>query len=514
MRSATDKSVKLNRQLDKLLIETKKKDLLVKIGWGREQDEKPREGEIGAITHLPNKSKVLLLGNLGECAGAVNRGGIFTLQGSASSMAGAFQESGKIIVERDVGSRAGYRMRGGAMIIQGSAGTEAAASMSGGIIIVRGHAGDRLGADMKGGLAIILGSTGTEPGLNMTGGKLVIAGSCPPPGDGVSMRSINKKEIEECEIHLNALGLTISDDALVLESSKPNKGIENLGLNSSIVENFENISLIPDNNEKVPAYKSIDPYTLILPRNLESEGALLPLPWLVECQSASKWKGDNANKQPALVLEKPRNIDFVILNEQNIVNSTNIIKDCAGIVVDLKKFPSMNDAELEAIIVSLASRMSASSLILLRNDVNRVEELFRLVVELDLDGAVVDAAVPGGGRVSATLPLIGLAAKSWNFKNSKRSIMIEVDKIPDIEDMLIVIASGCDAIVGPISQQEIENDFEDKNIKLRQWMVELGIDGLEKIGRKNLRANNYETAAISGLRLIGYNRPSPMWLNK
>jgi hypothetical protein len=80
--------------------------------------------------------------------------------------------------------------------------------------------------------------------------------------------------------------------------------------------------------------------------------------------------------------------------------------------------------------------------------------------------------------------------------------------------MLIVIASGCDAIVGPISQQEIENDFEDKNIKLRQWMAELGIDGLEKIGRKNLRANNYETAAISGLRLIGYNRPLPMWLNK
>jgi len=143
-----------------------------------------------------------------------------------------------------------------------------------------------------------------------------------------------------------------------------------------------------------------------------------------------------------------------------------------------------------------------------------LEELFRLVVELDLDGAVVDAAIPGGGRVSATLPLIGLAAKSWNFKNSKRSIMIEVDKIPDIEDMLIVIASGCDAIVGPISQQEIENDFEDKNIKLRQWMAELGIDGLEKIGRKNLRANNYETAAISGLRLIGYNRPLPMWLNK
>ena len=49
---------------------------------------------------------------------------------------------------------------------------------------------------------------------------------------------------------------------------------------------------------------------------------------------------------------------------------------------------------------------------------------------------------------------------------------------------------------------------------LKKWMVELGIDGLEKIGRKNLRANDHNTAAISGLRLIGYNRPLPMWLQK
>ena len=64
MRNNTNKSIKLNRQLDKLLVEAMKKDLLVKIGWGREQDKKPRDGEIGAITLLPDKSKVLLLGNL------------------------------------------------------------------------------------------------------------------------------------------------------------------------------------------------------------------------------------------------------------------------------------------------------------------------------------------------------------------------------------------------------------------------------------------------------------------
>jgi glutamate synthase domain-containing protein 3 len=220
MRNITDKSVKLNRQLDKLLVEAMKKDLLVKIGWGREQDEKPREGEIGAITHLPKKSKVLLLGNLGECAGAMNRGGVFTLQGSATSMLGAFQNSGKIIVERDVGAKAGYGMKGGSIIIQGSVGNEAGASMRDGTIVVRGHAGDRLGANMKGGIGIILGSTGSEPGVGMTGGKLIIAGSCPPPGQGVMMRSIRQKEIEYCEEYLSPLGLSVNEDALVLETSE------------------------------------------------------------------------------------------------------------------------------------------------------------------------------------------------------------------------------------------------------------------------------------------------------
>ena len=38
------------------------------------------------------------------------------------------------------------------------------------------------------------------------------------------------------------------------------------------------------------------------------------------------------------------------------------------------------------------------------------------------------------------------------------------------------------------------------------------MDRIERVGRRNLRAIDYETAAISGLRLIGYDRPLKMWL--
>ena len=75
MREVTAKSMKLGRDLDGMLSEALERDLLVRIGWGRGGDEKPKRGEIGAISHLPVKSRVLLLGNLGECAGAMNNGG-------------------------------------------------------------------------------------------------------------------------------------------------------------------------------------------------------------------------------------------------------------------------------------------------------------------------------------------------------------------------------------------------------------------------------------------------------
>jgi hypothetical protein len=43
-------------------------------------------------------------------------------------------------------------------------------------------------------------------------------------------------------------------------------------------------------------------------------------------------------------------------------------------------------------------------------------------------------------------------------------------------------------------------------------MRELGVADLAQINRSNLRALDHDTAAISGLRLIGYERPLPMWL--
>ena len=288
MREVTVKSIKLNRDLDGMLSEALERDLLVRIGWARGGDEKPKKGENAAITHLLPKSIVLILGNLGECAGAMNSGGYFTLQGSSTSMLGAFQQNGRIVVEKDVGDRLGYRMTGGAITVQGSAGDEAGAGISGGTILVRGHAGKMVGAGMRGGTLVVLGSVGSEPGIGMTGGRVVIAGSCPPPGEGVAMRGIEASEISQLSEHLEPLGLTLEEDALVLVPSDSAPAMAE-SPETSVAEGFESVALVPSTSERLTEHSSLDPYTLLMPLGSDEGGVLFPLPWLVECESANEW---------------------------------------------------------------------------------------------------------------------------------------------------------------------------------------------------------------------------------
>lgn len=513
MRDVTAKSVKLNRDLDKMLEQALERDLLVRIGWGKQGDEKPKKGEIGVITHLPKDSRVLLLGDLGECAGAMNDGGTFTLQGNCTSMLGAFQSTGRITVERDAGERTGHRMTGGEIFIQGSAGGFAGSRMRDGQIVIRGQAGKKVGAGMEGGVVVVLGNTDSEPGQAMTGGRIFVAGSCPPPGEGATIRSILDHELEELASILEPHGLQLDSDALVIIPSTDSPPLGETP-EYSITEGFESIGLVSSGRERLSNSATLDTETQILPTGLDENGLLAPIPWIVESKRMTAATGTYGIAQPGLVTSEPRNNDLMLVNEDNIIEAVDKIGNCAGMVLDLSCQSSLNDAEIEALLVSLYSRMNDNSLVFLKDSVSRVEHLFRLIVELDLDGAIVDAATPGGSRAAATLPSIGLAAKAMNIINQGRCIFLEIDEPPSAKDLLIVKAAGCSGIVAPPTDDDIESEIHRLDGNLRGWMRELGISGMSQINRKNLRALDYETAAISGLRLVGYDRPLPMWLNK
>tara|TARA_B100000131_G_scaffold173427_1_gene167545 strand:+ start:9149 stop:10690 length:1542 start_codon:yes stop_codon:yes gene_type:complete len=511
VRDIVSKSVKLNRDLDRYIEKALEQDRPVKIGWGRAGDERPKNGEFGVITHLPKGARVLCLGNLGDCSGIANLGGTFTLRGSAGSMLGAFQESGKTVVEKDVGNNTGFMMCGGEISIQGSVGDSAGSGMVGGSLLVRGHAGSKLGSGMTGGSIVVMGSVGSDPGIGMGGGRIIIAGSCPPPPDGVEMRTIKKSEIKEFSDLLDPIGISLSEDALVLEPQKDMHGEERIA-EAFISEGFENISLFP-NEDTLSDHTPLDHYTLLVPGKGDSDGLLLRIPWLISLKSTfgnEDWEGLDV---PAIVRVKPREVDLLLVDSENLAKSVGEFGNCAGLVLDISDFPGQNDAEIEAIIVSLISRMVDSSIVMLRGNIDRVEYLFRLVRDLDLDGAIVECATPCGSRLAASLPKIGLASKAMGIAGAGKFVMLELQHEPDAKDLLIAVASGCSAVVSSISDGDPSSKIRVMSGDLRGWMREIGIDRMERIGRRNLRANDFDTAAISGLRLVGYERPLKMWLD-
>jgi len=510
MREVTDKSVKLNRDLEKMLVEALERDLLVRIGWGRNGDEKPKEGEIGVITHLPKKSRVLLLGNLGECCGAMNRGGNLTIQGGCSSMAGAFQEDGRLIIEKDAGDRIGSNMKGGVINVQGSVSNFAGESMKEGTILVRGHAGERVGAGMSGGTIIVLGSVGKEPGIGMNGGKIIVSGNCPPAGNGAEIREIKPKEISEISEHLEPLGLSINKDALVIIPSEKDTAIFEYP-EISIMEGLEKILLVPSGKNRQSLYEKLDCETLL--KTVEGdEGVVFPIPWLIERDKIPISDNEMVSKQPFLVRDSPREIDLLIVDQENIVQVSDHLTSCSGIVLNLESLPKMNDAEIEALIVSLRSKMNEKSIVMLRDRVDRVENLLRMIIDLNLDGAIINAATPGGSRAAAALPRIGLASRAMNIKEQGKHLLIKLDENPSAEDFIIAKGAGCSLIVAPNNDEKIEENLLWLKSTINGWMSDLGVQNLEEITRRNLRAIDYDTAAISGLRLIGYDRPLPMWL--
>ena len=510
MREITEDSVKLNRQLERYLERALEENKPVKIGWGQAGDERPKDGEIGVITHLPKGARVLCLGTLGECSGSMNRGGTFTLQGSAGSLFGSFQKGGKTISENGVGDRAGYKMKGGEIVVKGPVGDDLGAGMSGGVIVVQGHAGNRLGAGMMNGTIIVMGSVGINPGYGMKGGKLIIAGSCPPPDSRINMRSIDNEELEELSKILDPLAISLNADALVLETSIEDVKSEKLP-ERYIREGFENISLNNSISSSLSDITTLN-HKIQLSKVGFEEGIELPIPLILESDSAKKWKGNFSKNQPALVTTNPRENDLLMISENELVDSIDYVDKCAGVVLDLSSLRSLNDAEIEAIIVSIYSRMDDSGILLLGDSFERVDNLFRLIVSFELDGAVVDSAGLGGSRLPAILPIIGLKAKSMGMYEMDKSIILRVNKDVSAKDVLISSASGFTSILAPSPEKEIDKFLKGINEEIRGWMRDLGIDDLDKIGRSNLRADNFDTAAISGLRLIGYERPLPMWL--
>jgi hypothetical protein len=114
---------------------------------------------------------------------------------------------------------------------------------------------------------------------------------------------------------------------------------------------------------------------------------------------------------------------------------------------------------------------------------------------------------------AAALPMIGRSTKSHLTDTTTQTGML-LGLSASGQDLAILCASGISVICCEVPMQDphdLAHWLQSISTELSGILTRLGLNSIELLQRQHLRALDYETAAISGLRLVGYDRPLPHW---
>jgi hypothetical protein len=515
-----EKSININNKLGPKLLAAAEQNAILRIGWNPAGDKVPKDGELGLCPALPKGSRMRGLGVFGSWIAPYGQGGSFTIQGDTGAFLGAANNGNTILCERMAGNHAGYAMRTGRITILDGVGNDAGAKMTGGLIVIRGSTGARIGGGMSEGLIVVHGDVGSEPGSGMTGGRIVINGRCPTPPTGVSLRPLSAKEVKEINILLGEADFEIPKDAVCLTPS-PALNVEGRGDVASGGD-LTGIGLVPSDEHQLAIYSVSDTTALIAERKGKNTPVALPLPMLPIVPDGKDLfidKNEDAiasnilAQQPFITLNSPRPIDFVLINSGNLPDMPQLLSNVGGIAFDLDDLPAMISEEIDGMLVATTYLAGYSVPVIFIQGLGRIQSLHVRSSHHNVDLAVTRVEDGSGLPEAAALPLIGRSSKS-HLEGTATQTGILLGFSADGHDLAILKASGISVIcceVPMVEAMDLANWLSSINTDLTAILRRLGLSSIDELKRANLRALDHETAAVSGLRLVGYERPLPHW---
>ena len=509
------RSFNINNKLGPKLEAAAEQNAILRIGWTNAGDPVPKNGELGLCPGIPKGAKIRALGTLGSWTAAFGKGGVFTIQGDVGSFLGAANNGNQITCERSAGNYAGFAMSSGKISILDGCGDDLGSCMSGGLLAVRGNAGLRVGGGMTGGIIVVDGDIGNDPGAGMTGGKIIVNGRCPNPPEGVVLRPITDSELVELNKEIDDKNFQIPNDSVCLESSGEQKNN-----NHSVVSagDLSMIGLVPSGQPRNMFYSTCDTVALLGERAESNTPIALPLPILPHVTDGNilvnkKKPSKLVETQPFVVTHNPRTVDFISVEMNNLTHCTDALSSSGGAVVNLMKMPSMDAEEIDGMLVAIRSLLGQEKPFGFADGVGRIEALHKSSSYHNADISICIIEDESGISESASLPLIGRSNKA-NLENTYTDSGIELGFSANAEDIAKLRASGLKFVCcsSPSdSYDEISNWLDEIQSKLSTILQNLGLESIDSLSRQNLRALDYETAAVSGLRLSGYERPLPHW---
>ena len=509
------RSFNINNKLGPKLEAAAEQNAILRIGWTNAGDPVPKNGELGLCPGIPKGAKIRALGTLGSWTAAFGKGGVFTIQGDVGSFLGAANNGNQITCERSAGNYAGFAMSSGKISILDGCGDDLGSCMSGGLLAVRGNAGLRVGGGMTGGIIVVDGDIGNDPGAGMTGGKIIVNGRCPNPPEGVVLRPITDSELVELNKEIDDKNFQIPNDSVCLESSGEQKNN-----NHSVVSagDLSMIGLVPSGQPRNMFYSTCDTVALLGERAESNTPIALPLPILPHITDGNilvnkKKPSKLVETQPFVVTHNPRTVDFISVEMNNLTHCTDALSSSGGAIVNLMKMPSMDAEEIDGMLVAIRSLLGQEKPFGFADGVGRIEALHKSSSYHNADISICIIEDESGISESASLPLIGRSNKA-NLENTYTDSGIELGFSANAEDIAKLRASGLKFVCcsSPSdSYDEISNWLDEIQSKLSTILQNLGLESIDSLSRQNLRALDYETAAVSGLRLSGYERPLPHW---
>ncbi|MBA4734817.1 MAG: hypothetical protein H2065_02365 [Candidatus Poseidoniales archaeon] len=514
-----ERSMSINAKFLPRLEAAVEQNALLRIGWTGSGEEVPKNGEVGLCPAMPEGARIRALGKLGSWTSSFGLGGKFDIKGEAGSFFGAYNNGGKISATGFVGRCAGFMMQNGELVANDGAGDDLGMYMSDGLVYVHGDVGQRVGNGMTGGTIIVQGDVGKGAGCGMKGGRIIIEGRCPTPPQGIQLRPLTAKELTELNKLLDEQGASIGNDALCLESSN---SIE-YHIDSSSVSSgdLSSIAITPMDEAPLIENHDVDTAALIHGSDDDALPVLLPLPILpyvpdgriLNVEGNSSGRLSQIQTQPFLVEEHPRPIDILQLNLRSLCSLSQHSTSIAGACIDFDSLPALNSEELDGLLVVLRTLLTTDLPILASQGISRIQTLHKSSVYHNLQVAVSRIEEGTGIPEAATLPIIGRSVKT-NLESSNTIAALEFGFTCDAHDVIVARCAGAQFVITQppvLEMEDMEFWLHGMSIDMKRILRSIGLESIDQVQRAHLRALDYDTAAISGLRMVGYERPLPHW---
>jgi len=430
--------------------------------------------------NMPAKKNITFEGEAGDNFAGLNNGSKIILNGDAGRFIGNGMISGEIILNGSCDEGAGHCLSGGTIVIQGSVDGDAGSSMKGGDLLISGNVRGNLATCMDGGMIVVCGDVMGDIGNMMTKGKILLSGNF-DSNENLNVKNITPSDWKKIRNKLKDYGIdpTGLDFKEIQNKNKINKKSKK---SKPILSISETIILVPAILSKRPRTPILDELKLSLSIGKNKNEPLnLTIPLL--------WKGTNAPTYAIWNLNK---------NSPTNLESANIaIIDLTP--TDINRRLDMKRPTDLAFIVELIRQGSSKRIpILVRLNAGDIENDLNIIEKAKADGIII---------VSNEIPIEAAVTTIRTYKNDI-TILAECETL-NSEDTIKIISLGASGIF--LKKECTSKELNKFGTELAEIMGSVGVGKINELKPDNLRANDQETAAMTGISLAGYNSVLPMW---